>query len=103
MRLLHLQPDNVLLCRLGLPPSRSSACRKSVALSHAQSAAAAVRLMAGSWQRRGVTLAWQVRASRNLPLGLMMAEYERILKRRLRAVGGSPDDPALHEMLQAFK
>ena len=45
----------------------------------------------------------QVRASRNLPLRLMMGEYERILKRRLKVVGGSENDPALHHMLQGFR
>lgn len=45
----------------------------------------------------------QVRASRGLPLRLMAAEYERILKRRLRIVGGSPDDPALGQLLAVFR
>ena len=44
-----------------------------------------------------------VRASRNLPLTLMKGEYERILRRRLTAVGGSPDDAALQEMLSSFR
>jgi len=44
-----------------------------------------------------------VRASRNLPLALMKGEYERILRRRLAVVGGSPDDGALHEMLSSFR
>ncbi len=44
-----------------------------------------------------------VRASRNLPLALMKGEYERILRRRLTAVGGSPDDAALQEMLSSFR
>lgn len=45
----------------------------------------------------------QVRASRGLPLRLMAAEYERILKRRLKKVGGSQDDPALGQLLAVFK
>lgn len=45
----------------------------------------------------------QVRASRSLPLRLMAAEYEHILKRRLKRVGGSPDDPALTQLLEHFK
>ena len=45
----------------------------------------------------------QVRASRGLPLRLMAAEYERILKRRLRIVGGLPDDPALGQLLAVFR
>ena len=45
----------------------------------------------------------QVRASRGLPLRLMAAEYERILRRRLRIVGGSPDDPALGQLLAVFR
>ncbi len=45
----------------------------------------------------------QVRASRSLPLRLMAAEYEHILKRRLKRVGGSPDDPALTQLLEQFK
>ena len=44
-----------------------------------------------------------VRASRNLPLALMKGEYERILRRRLAVVGGSPDDGALQEMLSSFR
>lgn len=44
-----------------------------------------------------------VRASRNLPLGLMKGEYERILRRRLAAVGGHPDDAALKAMLTSFR
>ena len=44
-----------------------------------------------------------VRASRNLPLILMKGEYERILRRRLAVVGGSPDDGALQEMLSSFR
>jgi len=44
-----------------------------------------------------------VRASRNLPLALMRGEYERILRRRLAVVGGSPDDGALQEMLSSFR
>lgn len=40
-----------------------------------------------------------VRAARNLPIRLLAREYERILRRRLRVVGGSPDDPALAAMI----
>ena len=45
----------------------------------------------------------QVRASRGLPLRLMAVEYERILKRRLRIVGGSPNGPALGQLLDVFR
>ena len=48
-------------------------------------------------------MALMVRASRNLPIVLLAKEYERILKRRLRVVGGLPDDPALHAMLENFR
>lgn len=49
-----------------------------------------------------VDMSLVVRASRNLPLKMMMGEYERILRRRLNSVGGSPNDPALPDMLAAF-
>lgn len=45
----------------------------------------------------------QVRAARNLPIKLLAAEYDRILRRRLPRVGGSPEDGALKEMLACFK
>lgn len=45
----------------------------------------------------------RVRAARNLPIMLLVREYEHILKRRLRVVGGSPDDPALQQMLDTFR
>ena len=44
-----------------------------------------------------------VRASRNLPILLLSKEYERILKRRLRVVGGNPNDPALKTMMDTFR
>jgi hypothetical protein len=52
---------------------------------------------------RDIDMSLVVRASRGLPLRLMAAEYERILKRRLRIVGGSPDDPALGQLLAVFR
>jgi hypothetical protein len=58
------------------------------------------------WNQQWLTVVFrrsQVRASRGLPLRLMAAEYERILKRRLRIVGGSPDDPALGQLLAVFR
>ncbi len=45
----------------------------------------------------------QVRASRALPIRLLAGEYERILRRRLAAVGGSPDDAGLARMLTCFR
>lgn len=44
-----------------------------------------------------------VRASRNLPILLLSKEYERILKRRLRVVGGNQNDPALSRMMDTFR
>ena len=45
----------------------------------------------------------QVRAARNLPIKLLAEEYERILRRRLKRVGGSPEDGALAEMVASFR
>lgn len=42
-------------------------------------------------------------AARSLPIGLLRAEYTRILSKRIRAVGGSHKDPALHTLLQLFR
>ena len=50
-----------------------------------------------------IEMALMVRASRNLPILLLAKEYERILRRRLRVVGGLPSDPALHTMLNTFR
>ena len=50
-----------------------------------------------------VKMALMVRASRNLPIKLLAGEYERILRRRLSVVGGSPDDPALAKMVAKFR
>ena len=50
-----------------------------------------------------VKMALMVRASRNLPIKLLAGEYERILRRRLAVVGGSPDDPALAKMVSKFR
>ena len=49
-----------------------------------------------------VEMALVVRAARNLPIRLLAGEYERILKRRLARVGGSPDDAALGRMVTCF-
>ena len=49
-----------------------------------------------------VEMALVVRAARNLPIKLLAGEYERILKRRLARVGGSPDDAALDRMVTCF-
>lgn len=48
-------------------------------------------------------MALMVRASRNLPIKLLAGEYEKILRRRLAVVGGSPDDSALAEMVGKFR
>lgn len=50
-----------------------------------------------------VDMALMVRASRNLPIKLLAGEYERILRRRLAVVGGSPDDDALAQMVTCFR
>jgi hypothetical protein len=50
-----------------------------------------------------VKMAIMVRASRNLPIKLLAGEYERILRRRLTVVGGSPEDTALKEMVRKFR
>ena len=50
-----------------------------------------------------VDMALMVRASRNLPIRLLAGEYERILRRRLAVVGGSPDDAALAQMVTCFR
>ncbi|KAG2449579.1 hypothetical protein HYH02_005112 [Chlamydomonas schloesseri] len=50
----------------------------------------------------GVGLSLTIRASRNLPLPLLGAEFERILQRRHEKAGGRPDDPALRELLSYF-
>ena len=50
-----------------------------------------------------VKMALMVRASRNLPIKLLAGEYERILRRRLAVVGGSPNDSALAEMVRKFR
>lgn len=52
---------------------------------------------------KDIDMSLVVRASRSLPLRLMAAEYEHILKRRLKRVGGSPDDPALKQLLEQFR
>lgn len=41
-----------------------------------------------------------VRADRALPCSLLVREYEAILRRRLATVGGSPEDPALKQMMR---
>ncbi|GAB4818849.1 hypothetical protein N2152v2_005895 [Parachlorella kessleri] len=43
-----------------------------------------------------------VRAARNLPIKLVAAEYRRILRGRLAALGHDPGDPGLAAMLEAF-
>lgn len=62
-----------------------------------------LKLTTGIRDSRDINMALMVRASRNLPIMLLAKEYERILKRRLRVVGGLPDDPALHTMLDTFR
>lgn len=54
-------------------------------------------------QSADVNLTLIVKVSRNLPLGMMTREYERILKRRLKAAGADPNDPALCAVLDAFR
>ena len=52
---------------------------------------------------KDIEMSLMVRAARNLPIRLLAKEYERILKRRLRVVGGSPNDKGLRTMLQQFR
>lgn len=49
-----------------------------------------------------VSMSLYVRPARDLPLLMLRAEHGRILRRRMRAVGGSPDDPALQTLLSCF-
>lgn len=46
-----------------------------------------------------VPMSIMVRASRNIPVDKLNQEYEKILERRICKVGGTPQDPALREML----
>lgn len=50
----------------------------------------------------GVEMSLAVRPARDLPLHIMATEYQRILSKRLRAVGGDPQDAALGALLQYF-
>ncbi|KIZ00001.1 hypothetical protein MNEG_7958 [Monoraphidium neglectum] len=43
-----------------------------------------------------------LRAARDIPLGQLRDEYEKVLKRRLERVGGDPSDPALAQLLGSF-
>eukprot|EP00892_Ulva_mutabilis_P011699 jgi/Ulvmu1/8901/UM049_0083.1 len=43
-----------------------------------------------------------VRPARDLPLAMLRAEYSRILRKRMHAVGGAADDPALRTLLSYF-
>lgn len=49
-----------------------------------------------------VSMSLYVRPARDLPLLMLRAEHGRVLRRRMRAVGGSPDDPALRALLSCF-
>lgn len=49
-----------------------------------------------------VEMSLTVRPARDIPLALLRSEYRRILKNRMQAVGGSPDDPSLQELLRFF-
>ena len=44
-----------------------------------------------------------VRPARDLPLLMLRSEYSRILRKRMHAVGGSPEDPGLRTLLSYFK
>ena len=50
-----------------------------------------------------IDMSLMVRASRNLPINLLHAEYSKILTRRIQRVGGVTTDGALHELLQCFR
>lgn len=50
-----------------------------------------------------VPMSLVVRIARNIPVPLMRAEYHRILSRRIRQVGGDPDDAALATVVSHFR
>lgn len=52
---------------------------------------------------KDIEMSLMVRASRNLPIKLLHAEYEKILKRRIQRVGGVTQDAALHQLLDSFR
>jgi Chalcone isomerase like len=43
-----------------------------------------------------------VRPARDIPLGILRSEYQRILKKRLKSLGGDPEDPSLSKMMKYF-
>lgn len=49
-----------------------------------------------------VEMSLTVRPSRDLPLVLMASEYKRILRKRMKVLGGNPNDEALTTLLQYF-
>ncbi|KAK9805933.1 hypothetical protein WJX73_006432 [Symbiochloris irregularis] len=52
---------------------------------------------------KDIEMSLMVRASRNLPIKLLHAEYEKILKRRIQRVGGVVQDTALLQLLDCFR
>ena len=52
---------------------------------------------------KDIEMSLMVRASRNLPIKMLHAEYEKILKRRIQRVGGVTQDVALHQLLDCFR
>jgi hypothetical protein len=49
-----------------------------------------------------IDLTLMVRLKRNLSLSLLRG-YEHMLRRRLRRVGGTPQDPGVSQLMQAFR
>lgn len=88
----HPQSTHACICS---PPTRRQHQQPVV-----QSTALTDRVRAATPQ---VEMSVCVRTARDLPLLMLRAEYTRILRRRMNAVGGSPDDAALRALLSYFR
>ena len=86
--------------------NRGQTEQSSLASQFRQQPAAAPRLDALYHSLRSssdIDFSLVVRAARNLPIKLVAAEYRRILRGRLVALGHDPGDPRLAAMLEAFR